>query len=109
MWSACAWSPTATGRGGSAERRGNVGGRTADDSFEVRTDTAAAGQLARHLASGDVPTPTRPVARPGSPLPSARGPFLVGAMRPVAPFERYFFFFFGGGGYKVERFRSASR
>ena len=70
VWSACAWPPAATGHRGPAERRGNVGGRTADDSFEARTDTAAAGRLARHPASGDVPTPIRPVARPGSPSPS---------------------------------------
>ena len=47
VWSACAWSPTATGRGGSAERRGNVGGKTAGGGVETRTDVAA--------AHGDVP------------------------------------------------------
>ena len=66
---------------------------TADDGFEAQTDTAAAGQLARHPASGDVPTPTRPVARPGLPSPLP-GDLSGGAMRPAAPFERHF----GGGG-----------
>ena len=112
VWSACAWSPAAIGRRGPAERRGNVGGRTAKDSFEARTDTAAAGRLARHPASGDVPTPIRPVARPGSPSPlpgtylvgprgprlrlsviSGGGPLLVGPLSPLTAFDRHF----GGG------------
>ena len=84
---------TTVERPGTAGRRKHGCSRTTDGNFEARSDTAAAGRLARQRASGDVPPRFAPWL--GLVLPSHLPGDLPGeAMRPAAPFERYF----GGGG-----------
>ena len=79
---------TTVERPGTAGRRKGGCSMTTDGNFEARTDTAAAGR-----ASGDVPPRFAPWL--GLVLPSHLPGDLPGeAMRPAAPFERYF----GGGG-----------
>ena len=82
-------SPTTAGRDGAARE----GGRTSAADTAGGNSSRCGRTRLQHATVTYLPTSTRPMARPVSPL-IFPGPFLVGAMRPAAPFERYF----GGGG-----------